>query len=188
MEDDALVEGLAARDPAAFAALVTNYVPRMLSYATKLLRSPEAGEDAVYELLAKWVENPPTIRGPLVPFLLRSVANAVVDFERLRKRQTGQHPRMTTGTPTPPDRRYRTTLVRQEPGETDDEFERVCSQALTSLSPQDREVLEMATRTMTTEEKAAEMHKTVGAFNKHLHDARTRLIQAVARARLARVE
>lgn len=186
MEDRALVEGLAARDPAAFAALVTQYVPRMLAYATKLLDSPEAGEDAVYELLAKWVEHPPAVGGPLVPFLLRSVRNAVVDAERLRKKQTGQHPRMATGMTTS-DRRYRGALVRQETNESDEEFETVCGRAYASLSPSDR-VLEMATRTMTTGEKAAEVHKTVGAFNKHLHDARERLVQAVARARLARVE
>ena len=189
MDDRELVARLAARDAEGFSALFTLYVPRMIAYATSLLGSPEAGDDAVADLIEKWFKRPPTIGGPLVPFLLRSVKNAVIDAERRRKKETGQHPRTTSGLAAP-DRRMRGPLVQKAPAETDEEFDALCAEAFATLSASDREVLELGTRTMTTKEKAAELKKTVAALNKQLHDARGRLVKAVevARASRARVD
>jgi len=188
MDDPELAKRLAARDPEALAALHTQYVPFMLRYATRLLESPEAAEDAVYELLAKWaLAEPPTIEGPVRAYLLRSVYHAVVDAVRLEKEQTGHHPRSPSGV-AGPDRRIRGALVQQHEDETDEEFDAMCAQAYASLSSGDREVLEMATRNMTTKDKAKEMNKTDNAFNKHLHDARGRLVKAVEKARAQRAQ
>jgi len=188
MEDPELAQRLAVRDPEAFAALHTQYVPFMLRYATHLLGSPEAAEDAVYELLAKWaLVEPPMIEGPVRAYLLRSVYHAVVDAVRLEKEQTGQHPRNPAGVVSQ-DRRFRGALVQQRGDETDEEFDATCTEAYASLSNGDHEVLEMATRNMTTSDKAKEMSKTDNAFNKHLHDARGRLVKAVEGARARRAQ
>jgi DNA-directed RNA polymerase specialized sigma24 family protein len=180
MDERELVARLAARDPEAFAALQQDYVPRLLRHATKQLHSPQEAEDAVYAMIAKWATgSAPVVRGPLVPFLLRSVDNAVVDARRLYKKQTGQHPRTPVGTPPPPDRRLRGALVEQRADESDAEYDEVCTAALESLSANDRAVLEMSTRTMSAKEKATEMKKKPNAYAKQLHDARGRLVKAV---------
>jgi RNA polymerase sigma factor (sigma-70 family) len=185
MDDGELARRLAAGDPEAFAALLTDHAPRMMAYATALVRSRQAGEDAVSDLIAKWFERPPMITGALVPFLLRSVKNAVIDAERRRKKETGQHPRTPTGI-APPDRRKRGALVERRGDESDEAYDAICEEALASLSANDRQVLELATRTMTTKEMADELKKSTGAFHKQLHDARGRLVKAMDAVRARR--
>lgn len=183
MDERELVAGLAARDPEAISALVQQHAPLMLAHARKRLYQREDAEDAVYGLIARWCERPPTIAGPLVPFLLRSVTNAVIDGERKRKRQTGMHPRTASGL-AEPDRRKKGPLEGRRTDETPDEFHEICSEALAMLSDSDRQVLELAyLRRMTPKEKAGEMNTGIGAYEKRLHDARGRFKRAIAATR-----
>src|SRR6266567_3741319 len=119
MDDRELAARLRAREPEAFSVLMQDYVPKMLRYATRLhryFRTPEpeqAAEDTVQELLGKWAtDHPPKITGPVRAFVLRSIYNAVVDADRLRKKQLGMHPRAPGGIAAP-DRRFRGALVEK---------------------------------------------------------------------------
>jgi RNA polymerase sigma factor (sigma-70 family) len=188
MDERELVAGLAARNPEAISALVQRYAPLMLAHARTRVDSPEDAEDAVYGLIARWCERPPSIARPLIPFLLRSVTNAVIDGERKRKRQTGMHPRTPSGL-VEPDRRKKGPLEARRTDETPEEFHMICSEALAALSDGDRQVLEFAyLRTMAPKEKAGEMNKTIGAYEKRLHDARGRFKRTIAAVRARRAK
>lgn len=179
MDERELVDGLAAGNPDALSALLTQYAPRLIAFATSLLQSPEGGEDVVAELLARWVDKPPTIGGPLVPFLMSSVRNGVIDSIRRDRRQTGSHPREPGGI-AKPDRRKIGPLARKQPDESEEEFYAITAEALATLSKPDRDVLDLAyLRTMTREERAAELNKSLGVYDKRLHDARERLKRAI---------
>src|SRR6202000_939712 len=53
MTDASYVEAALNGDPAAFAALVDRHAPACLRYATRMLGSPEDGEDATQETLLR---------------------------------------------------------------------------------------------------------------------------------------
>jgi RNA polymerase sigma factor (sigma-70 family) len=117
---------------------------------------------------------------------MRSVRNGAIDSIRQARKQTGSHPREPGGI-AKPDRRKIGPLTRKEPDESDEQFHAILSEAIATLSQSDREVLELAyLRTMTREERAAELNKTLGAYDKQLHDARERLKKAVEDARTRR--
>jgi RNA polymerase sigma-19 factor, ECF subfamily len=178
VNDGELIQGLGAGDPEAFAALFAQHGGQMVGFAQRYV-SVEDAEDVISALLAKWLERPPQIRREsLEDFLAVSVRNAARDWIREQARQRGQHPREEGGI-AKPDRRLRKPRPSAVPDEL---FDEIALEAFDQLGSTDREALEVhVERSMSVEEKAAELRITPNAFYQRVFKAVRRWREATER-------
>lgn len=88
MSDEALLAGMASRDPEAAAAFVRRFQSRVYGLALTILADPDDAEEAAQEVFVRaWrhAEVYEPARGGVAPWLLTIARNVAVDMLRLRR-------------------------------------------------------------------------------------------------------
>ncbi len=81
-----------------FEAIVREHQPKLLRYANRLLRDPDAAQDAVQETFLKLLREPPSgeSAGRISNWLYRVTHNLCVDFIRKESRMRNHHEKIET--------------------------------------------------------------------------------------------
>lgn len=88
VSDEALLAGMAARDPDAAAAFVRRYQSRVYGLALTILGDPDDAEEAAQEAFVRaWrhAEVYEPARGGVAPWLLTIARNVAIDARRMRR-------------------------------------------------------------------------------------------------------
>ncbi|MEV0586939.1 hypothetical protein [Nonomuraea sp. NPDC050310] len=171
MNDRVLVEALRSRDPGALAALYDSHAEGVYSYCWSLLLSGDSAQVALRDTL---IAAEAHIARLADPDRLRPWLYALARVECLRRRQA-----------VPPDREA------EEPPELDDpedaDLRVMAWNAVRSLAPEDREILELtATHRLPITEVAAVLGIGLRRLDEDLDEARERLRDAITAEILAR--
>ncbi|WP_169948898.1 sigma-70 family RNA polymerase sigma factor [Microbispora sp. H11081] len=187
MNDGVLVEALRARDPGALAALYDIYAENLYRYCRTLLAGPDAAQVALRDTLIA----AEALVGSLAdPQRFRPWLYALARGECMRRRTPGPEDGQETGpVPVPtmpfPAGAIAGTAATVDTAEID--LRVVASSAVGALSPEDREVLELAARHGMAGQDLAAVLGTGERYAEGLLDAATeRLRETVTAEILAR--
>ena len=88
VSDEALLAGMASRDPAAAAAFVRRYQSRVYGLALTILGDPDDAEEAAQEVFVRAFRHAEVYepaRGGVAPWLLTIARNVSIDARRMRR-------------------------------------------------------------------------------------------------------
>jgi len=172
------MERVRARDEAAFAALYDRYAAQVNGVALSILRNPALAEEATHDVFLRLWQQPGAFdpaRGTFAGWLLRVARNRAIDLLRRRREDTG-----VGG-----DADFTSWIADPAPGPEDEAIDRlrrqVVHEALRALSPDHRQLLELAYFTgMSQSQIAAHLGRPLGTVKSQIRAAMGRLADRLA--------
>lgn len=184
MSDGELLRGLSTGDREALRTIVTEHGDRMVDHARRVVGDVQLAEEVVQDLVVRWIKTPPRTGGytRLGAFLFVATRHAASDWIVRERGQRGLPPTDEGGPER--DRREVDAISPAAPGDTRARLEDLLRRAMTDLTEDDRELLEMRYgATLSVDECAEYLAISREALHKRLQRARDRLDAAITQER-----
>lgn len=190
MSDGELLRGLSVGDRESLRLIFTEHGDRMVDHARRVVGDGQLAEEVVQDLLERWIKTPPRTGGytRLGAFLFVATRHAASDWILRERGQRGLAPTDEVGPVR--DRREVEAISPAAAGDTRTRLEELFRHAMTDLSDDDRELLEMRYGASLSIDECAEYLATSReVLHKRLQRARDRLDAAInhPRAQLSSV-
>lgn len=176
--DRGLMRRVAAHDEDALASLYGHYAPAVTGLARSILHDPALAEEVTHDVFLRLWQQPTAYdpaRGTFAGWLLRVARNRSIDQLR-RRRETSESAL---------DAEVTGWIVDPEPGPEEQALDGLrrdeVRRALASLTPDQRELLELAYFTgLSQSQIAARLHRPLGTVKSQVRAAMARLAERLA--------